>query len=315
VSIDQTRRGPWAIGIDVGGTKCSAVVVTLDQPHIVVAQLRTASRAGSQLADALDLVVQQLQRAVADRLHRDDFVGVAMGVAGLVTNTGVIRASPNLGDIDELALGIEMERRGYPSWWVGNDNTAATLAEWLLGAGRGLSEMVYVGLGTGIGGGAVVNGALHVGASGFAGEFGHMVVEPNGVTCVCGRIGCWERYASGAGLAWCARHRGLEVSRGEEVIDAVRRGDELALAVVDDFARWVALGVANLVNVYDPQLVVLGGGVLDSADVVLAPIQTWMHRMLYAPDHRTIPNVVAATFGSQAGAIGAALAILRGTAQ
>ncbi len=158
---------------------------------------------------------------------------------------------------------------------VTNDATCAALAEWRFGAGRGVDDMVMVTLGTGIGGGVVAGGRLIVGANGFAGEFGHMVVDPDGPPCPCGRRGCWERYASGSGLAQLARaaavggrlRRVVEVAggdagmvRGEHVQAAAREGDPGAVAVVDEFARWVALGLVNLTNALDPARFVLGGG-------------------------------------------------------
>ena len=182
--------------------------------------------------------------------------------------------------------------------------------------------MMLVTLGTGIGGGMVSDGLLHRGRNGFAGEFGHMVVNPDGPRCPCGRRGCWERYASGSGLAMLAReaatgHRLRDVVRraggdpqavrGEHVQLAARDGDSEALAVIDDFARWVALGLSNLTNAFDPEMFVLGGGLAAAADLYRDPITAWYGELLYQPHLRPAPSIAFAHWGPLAGAVGAAL--------
>jgi glucokinase len=179
-----------------------------------------------------------------------------------------------------------------------------------------------VTLGTGIGGGIVAGGRLLVGVNGFAGEFGHMVVDPNGPPCPCGRRGCWERYASGSGLAQLARTAAIggrlrrvvllaggdvELLRGEHVQAAAEDGDPGALAVIDEFAHWVALGLVNLTNALDPATFVLGGGLAEGAHLYLAPIRRWFGELLYAPDVRPHPALAFAALGEHAGAVGAAL--------
>ncbi len=154
-------------------------------------------------------------------------------------------------------------------------------------------DMVLVTLGTGIGGGLVANGAVVRGRNGFAGEYGHMVVDPDGPRCPCGRRGCWERYASGSGLAMLAREAAtarrcaavVELAggdpqdvRGEHVQAAARAGDAEALAVIDEFGRWVALGLSNLTNALDPEMFVLGGGLASGADLYLEPDRDLVRR-------------------------------------
>jgi glucokinase len=182
--------------------------------------------------------------------------------------------------------------------------------------------MVLVTLGTGIGGGLVMSGRLQRGAHGFAGEFGHMVVDPDGPPCPCGRRGCWERYASGSGLARLAReaavgrrvNRVLEIAggdpeavRGEMVMQAAREGDTDALAVIDDFGRWVAVGLVNLANTLDPEMFVLGGGLAAGSDLYLDPIRRWFGELIYQPDLRPLPDIAFARWGERSGAVGAAL--------
>ncbi len=302
------------VGIDVGGTKAQAVVI--DRAGEVVESAQRPTPRGDRSLDALIDVLIEL----ADEVGHEGSVGV--GVPGLVTRAGVLRAAPNLDGVADFAIAELLSNRFNSDVHVDNDATCATVAEWLLGAGHRTDDMMLVTLGTGIGGGVVANGVLQRGANGFAGEFGHMVVDPTGPLCPCGRRGCWERYASGSGLAMLAReaatgHRLADVVRhaggdpqavrGEHVQAAAREGDPEALAVIDDFARWVALGLANLTNVLDPEMFVLGGGLATSPDLYLDPIRRWFGELLYQPHLRPMPAIEFARWGPLAGAVGAAL--------
>jgi glucokinase len=302
------------VGIDVGGTK--ALGVALDESGVVVAEDRRPTPRGDNSLDPLiDTLVE-----LAESLGVDGSLGV--GVPGLVTRQGVLRAAPNLDGVADFDVGrLVSERLGHPIS-VDNDATCATVAEWQLGAAAGTDNMMLVTLGTGIGGGLVSNGAVQRGMNGFAGEFGHMVVHPNGPRCPCGRRGCWERYASGSGLAMLAREAATgrrlrsvveraggdpQNVRGEHAQDAAREGDEEALAVIDDFGRWVALGLSNLTNAFDPEMFVLGGGLAAGAELYLDPITRWYGELLYQPHLRPLPRIEFAHWGPLAGAVGAAL--------
>lgn len=302
------------IGIDVGGTK--ALGVALDESGEVVAEERRETPRGENSLDPLIDVLADLARSLG-------FSGsLGVGVPGLVTRSGVLRAAPNLDGVADFEVGALVSERLGSAVAVDNDATCATVAEWRLGVAVGTDNMILITLGTGIGGGMVANGALQRGLNGFAGEFGHMVVNPDGPRCPCGRRGCWERYASGSGLAMLAReaatgHRLKEVVRhaggdpqavrGEHVQAAAREGDKDALAVIDDFSRWVALGLSNLTNAFDPEMFVLGGGLAAAADLYLAPIIKWYGELLYQPHLRPMPRVEFARWGPLAGAVGAAL--------
>lgn len=300
-----------AAGVDIGGTKCLGVV--LDGGGAVVAEHRVATPAGAAAVAAAVGDVAEVLRPWAT---------LGVGAAGLVTTDGVVRAAPNLPGVVELALGALLAGRFGQDVAVDNDATCAMAAEWRVGAARGATDAVLVTLGTGIGAGVVSGGRLVRGANGFAGEPGHMVVDPGGPPCVCGRQGCWERFASGSGLARLARDAaeggrlGSVVAtvggdpdrvRGEDVLAAARRGDPDAVTVVDRFSWWVALGLANVVNLLDPAVVVLGGGLVEAAEVFLGRVRVHLRDLLYSADHRPVPPVVPAALGERAGAIGAAL--------
>jgi glucokinase len=203
---------------------------------------------------------------------------------------------------NELALRQMVEDRLNIKVLVENDATCAALGEWKVGAAQGATDAWVITLGTGIGGGFISGSVLQRGAHGFAGEVGHMVVDPDGPLCPCGHNGCWERYASGNGLSYLANGE-----KGEDVLSRAKSGATDALGVVDIFAKWVALGLANLTNMTDPDVIVVGGGVIVSADVVMPRIGHWFEQLLYAPKHRAHPRIVAAQLGEQAGAIGAAM--------
>jgi glucokinase len=280
-----------AAGIDVGGTKCLGVLI--DDDGRVVRQLKVGTpQEPVALIEAIAAVAREL----------GDAASLGVGLPGLVTTAGVVRSSPNLPMIKELDARAELEATLGHAVVVGNDASCAALAEWRLGAGRGVDELVLVTLGTGIGGGLVQGGRLQVGANGFAGEIGHMTVQRHGIACPCGRRGCWERYASGSGLATLSGGR-----RGEELVSAALAGDVDALAVIEEFADWVAIGLVNLTNLLDPARIVLGGGLAEAAAVIAEPIQRRFAARLYAPEHRPHPGLVFASLGEEAGAIGAAL--------
>jgi glucokinase len=273
--------------------------VLLDEGGNVVSQARIPTPHADVLADSIVDLVRGL----------GSFDSLGVGVPGLITSEGVVRSSPNMPSAVELPLREQLETRVNKKVWVENDATCGALGEWKHGAAIGARDMWMVTLGTGIGGGLVSGGVLQHGSQGFAGEIGHMVVNPEGPLCPCGKSGCWERYASGSGLAFLA---GSE--SGESVIASARKGDKSAIEVIDGFAHWVALGLANLANITDPDTIVIGGGLSQAADVIMSPIGEWFKKLLYAPEHRRHAVLRVAKLGEHAGAIGAALlSTLEGT--
>jgi glucokinase len=305
------------IGLDMGGTKCAGVV--LDEVAAVVDEHRAPTPAGT---DAVLATLTTVAATLRDRAP-GAVEAVGIGLPGLVSADGVLRFAPHLVDLFDVPVAAELTARLGCPVTVDNDATCATAAEWQLGAAAGARHAVLVTFGTGIGGGLVVDGALVRGGHGFAGEFGHMTVDPDGPPCVCGRRGCWEQYASGPALAESARARagagrlpgplaaaGGDPGQllGEHVTSAAAAGDADALRLVDEMARWIALGLANLTLALDPERFVLGGGVLEPPGVVVAPVARRLASALgRAGGHRPVPDVVAAALGARAGAIGAAL--------
>ncbi|HUF32723.1 MAG TPA: ROK family protein [Acidimicrobiales bacterium] len=305
------------IGVDVGGTKVLGVVVDADG-EVVAEVRRPTPLGGGAVVDAMVEVVAALRQEDAGRAA----TAVGAGVPGLVDRNGVLRGAPNLPGVTDLDVQSLGEAATGLRWRVDNDATVALWGEHLLGAARGVADVALVTLGTGIGGGLIAAGSLVRGAHGFAGEIGHMVVDVDGVVCVCGRSGCWERYASGSGLGRLAREvadagqgRAMVALaggdpmavRGEHVTRAAAEGDPDALALVDVFADWFAVGLANLVQILDIERCVVGGGLVTASDVLLPPIVEAFGRRLGTPRQRPTVAIVPAELGASAGAIGAAL--------
>lgn len=312
--------GASAVGIDLGGTKILARALDGAEPSVVLAEARVDTpRGGDAIVAAIAGVVAEIDAQLARR-GAPALGAVGLGAAGLVDADGVMCFAPNLpGVIDHPLRARLAQATGLPVV-VENDATAATVAEHRLGAGVGATDLVLVTLGTGIGAGVVSGGRLQHGAHGFAGEAGHMLVDPTGPPCPCGRRGCWERYASGSGLGRLARDAAQagqaerlvvlaggdpDDVRGEHVGVAAGEGDPDALAVLERFAWWVAVGVANIVNLLDCDVVVIGGGLVDMGDLLMAPVRDAYRGLVLAAEHRPPVAIVPACLGSDAGAIGA----------
>jgi glucokinase len=322
--------GLAALGIDIGGTKVAGGAVAPDGTVLDTARRATPGSSVSETEDAIAAVVEEL----AGR-HGAPVVGVGVGAAGWFDRTGdTVLFSPHLAWRNST-LRKDLQARLQRPLWVGNDADAAAWAEYRYGAARGATLALMITLGTGIGGGLVIDGRLQRGAHGVAGEWGHMRVVPDGRLCACGNRGCWEQYASGTALGQTAREvaatspaaaAGLlervdgraELLTGEHVAQAAHDGDPLALELVTDVGTWLGQGIADLAAVLDPEVVVIGGGVSVLDEMVLGPARTRLTRALPGRGFRPGPRVVVAELGAQAGLVGAAdlvrVAVADGTA-
>ncbi len=317
------------LGIDVGGTKILGLALGPAGDALTQVRMPTTVAApgahpaeGGRLIDDLAAVVEQLRASLSG-----DVTGVGVGAPGLVDSDGVLRFAPNLPGGAGLDIAGQLSARlGLPVV-VDNDATCATVGEWMQGAAVGAADALMVTLGTGIGGGIVAGGRVVRGAWGFAGEVGHMVVDPGGPPCPCGKRGCWERFASGSGLGRLAReaaHAGHldrvvllaggdpESVRGEHVTSAAQADDAEALAVLAEWGRWLALGLSNLALVLDTAVIVVGGGLLDAVALVFDSVRRSFAQMLEGAAFRPEVAIVPAVLGERAGAIGAALVARRG---
>jgi glucokinase len=267
------------LALDIGGTKLAVAVVDADgSVHgLRIAPTRREEGHASVIARLFALGREAL--AVSGR--EVAAVGISCG-GPLDAETGIVYRPLNLPDWDAVPLGrLAREEFGVPAHLV-NDATAGMIAEHRLGAARGASDALYLTLSTGVGGGAVLGGRLHLGAAGNGGEFGHVMVRPGGRRCTCGRLGCLEGYASGTSIALRAREAVAAggtatvltaLARAEDVVAAARAGDPLARQVWDETTAVIGQAVTDLVNTFEPEIVVLGGGVTGAGALLLDPVR------------------------------------------
>jgi glucokinase len=305
-----------AIGIDIGGTKIAAGVVT-DAGTIVQAMTVPTPREQEHIVRCIADTVAVLRQA------HPEVAAIGVGAAGMVDwPSGHIRWAPNNAYHDLPLQRLLAASSGLPTV-VENDANAAAWAEAAVGAGAGLANVIAVTIGTGIGAGIILNGELQRGDTGIAGEAGHMIVNPSGSErCACGATGCLEAMASGTALgrlgrlAVAAGQAGwldgpAEDVTGEMVHAAARRGDPTALRLFGEIGYWLGVGTASLANIFDPQLVIIGGGLASTGDLLLQPARDSLERFIFAREHRKLPPLVPAQLGADAGLIGAALLALR----
>jgi glucokinase len=283
-----------AIGVDVGGTKCLAVALGEDGSVVDSLTLPTAEGIGvvEEVAELCTALALRVGKAATS---------LGVGMPGTVSRDGVVYLAPHLPDVRQLPMRELLASKLSIPVVVDNDATCAGVAEWKKGAAQNCNDALIITIGTGIGAALIANGKVMRGHHGFAGESGHHIVVHGGEECPCGRRGCWEQYASGTAL----RRMANGVS-GEEVLLRVVKEDAQAQIVLEEFASWVALGLFNLVNTLDPQVIVLGGG-LGSSAVLRHFVANSLSKQMPPAELRPAPLLVTAQLGPEAGAIGAAL--------
>ncbi len=306
---------PLAIGVDIGGTKVSAGVVD-DHGKVIDRERRLTP--GHDIDETEQIIVE----VVAALAARHETCAVGVGAAGWIANDrATVLFSPHLAWRGEpLRQGL-IGRIGLPLL-IENDANAAAWAEYRFGAAQDEPVVVCVTLGTGIGGGLVVNGRVYRGAFGIACEYGHVTLVPEGRLCACGNRGCWEMYASGRALARDARELvsespvaaarllalagSVEELDGPVVTTAAAEGDPAALSICTTMGRWLGRGLANLAAVLDPSIFVIGGGVSEAGELLLRPARAEYAHTLTGRGFRPVASVVAAALGPDAGLVGAA---------
>lgn len=294
--------GDTWVGVDVGGTKVLAVRVSADGEVEATATRPMPGRRAteSELEDAVELAARDVY---------DDRPPVAVGIsaAGLVDGAGErYLFGAHLPWRDAPVRERLAERTGLVVV-LANDANCAAHAELVVGAARGADSMLMITIGTGIGGAVVLDGRVVRGAHGLAGEFGHMQVVPDGLACECGLSGCWEQYCSGRALERVTRVALGRHLDGPEVAAMAFAGNEVARQAFASVGTWLGVGVAGLVSAFDPQLVVVGGGVSTVGDLLLEPARAALAESLQGTAYRPVPPLVPASSGPEAGAVGAAL--------
>jgi glucokinase len=317
------KRERFIVGVDLGGTNIVAGAMPEDGSREIA--MRSEPTRADQGADAVvDRIARMIDTVIAETIaetgaKRDDFAGVGIGSPGpLDRERGIVIVTPNLG-WKNFPLRDEVSNRvGLPAS-LDNDANCATLGEWWCGAAKGARHVIGITIGTGIGGGLILDGRLFHGASDVAGEIGHTTIDSTGRRCKCGNYGCLEAYASGPAIAERAREAlaGGEPSilpklvdddlgriTAQLVYDAAKKDDDVARQVVRETANFRGAGVANLLNIFNPDVVVIAGGVTQAGDPLFEPLRAVVRRRAFRPAVESC-KIVAGTLQGSAGVVGA----------
>lgn len=307
----------YTVGIDIGGTKVLGGVV--DETGAIISRARrdTPAEGGVALTQAIADIALELMKD-------SEIESVGVSVAAFISaDRKTILATPNIKDWNGVNLDYELTSRiGLPVV-IENDANSAAWGEFKFGAGRGKENILMLTVGTGIGGGIVINSNLHRGSFGIAAEIGHLRIVPNGLLCGCGAHGCFEQYGSGTALLRHAREAFKEqpdlasniLNRGDgsiagvkggAITEAARDGDELALSIFETTGDYLGAGIASLAVILDPEAVVIGGGVIDAGDILLNPIRSSVEKYMPFAGKHPHPQIVAAQLGNEAGLVGVA---------
>ena len=297
--------------MDAGGTKIAAGVVTPEGK--VLEQTRYPTPNSKQR------LVETIARAIAEVKDGYEVGGVCLAVPGqILAQENRVVFSPNLHAVEGIRLKEELEPRIGLPLTVENDNSAGAWGEFRFGAGGDVDHLVFVGLGTGIGGGVISHGILLRGAQGSGGELGNVTIQATGPRCACGNHGCLEALASGTAIARRAREVAIErpdsalgrlaVERkilGEDVTELAQRGDEAALFVLEEVGTWLGIGLAGFVNIFNPEVVAIGGGAAKAGEFILKSARREVYLRARSPS-RDLAEIKEATLGAKSGVLGAA---------
>ncbi len=311
---------PLILGVDLGGTKILTAVTDsqgkmLSRDHSITPAQKGHEAVIQSILESAHRALEQANVAISE------LTAIGVGAPGLSNpETGILFTSPNLPGWRNVPLKDIMQERLGKKTFVTNDANAAALGEFYFGAARGVRNFIYITLSTGIGGGIITDGKIYSGTSGAAGEVGHMTINDEGPLCNCGNRGCWETLASGTALAREARYRIkegvrtsiLEYAEGDvekvtaQVIhSAAEQGDSLAKELIARTGYYVGVGLANLINIFNPELIVIGGGLSNIGDMLLEPAFKMAGERAYAEAFQAV-RFASAELGRNSGVLGAA---------
>lgn len=309
----------YRVGIDLGGTNIVAGVVNDRHEIVAFAKCKTACPRPSEeiVADMARMTREAVKKA---GISMDEVKGVGVGSPGVCNkDTGVVERAANLG-FENLPLCAMLSEMLGKKVYIENDANAAALGEFIAGAAKDVNSCVCITLGTGVGGGVIIDGKVFAGSN-FAGtELGHTVIEVDGELCSCGRRGCWEAYASATGLIRQTRrameeHRdskmwdiagSLDKVDGRTSFEAMRAGDAAGKAVVDRYIYYIAVGLINMINIFQPEILCVGGGICKEGETLLAPLRKYIEAEQFSKFSEKKTKLCVAALGNDAGIIGAA---------
>ena len=310
----------YKLGIDLGGTNIVAAVVDDSKKILAAAKVKTnLPRPAEEIVD--DMVNAAKTACESAGITIDDVESIGVGSPGAIDPVnGVVCYANNLGFYNVPMKKMFEERTGKP-FYIENDANAAAYGEYIAGAGKGTNDFIAITLGTGVGGGVIIGGKIFAGSNYAGAELGHAVICIDGEMCTCGRQGCWEAYASATALIrqtkqamikypdskmWELCGGKLENASGITAFNAMREGDEAGKRVVDRYIEYVAIGVANSINIFQPDMLCIGGGISKEGDTLIEPIKAYVKGENYARNIEKKTEIKAAALGNDAGIIGAA---------
>ena len=311
----------YRIGVDLGGTNIA--VGLINENYEIIARAGAKTNIPRPAEEIFADIVKCAKEAVAKAgVEMNEVASIGIGTPGSCDKkNGVILYANNLYfDNVPAAELINKELPGIPVY-IENDANCAALGEALAGSGKGKKSFIAVTLGTGVGSGIVLDGQVLTGCNDAGGELGHMIIKFDGEPCNCGRIGCWERYASATALVnqtkaamlehkdsvmWQLTSGDVENAGGRTAFDAMRIGDKWGTEVVNNYIRYIAVGTTNIVNIFQPEMICFGGGICNEGETLLAPIREHVARERYSKKQEIQTEICRATLGNDAGIIGAA---------
>lgn len=310
----------YFIGVDLGGTTIKAAVVSEEGKILLKDNIPTFAERNYReiLADMASLIKSVMHDA---GIEEDQVISIGVGSPGTPdVENGILVYANNFADFNNVPIKTELQKYFNLPVYLENDANAAALGEAMVGAGRGYGDTIAVTLGTGVGGGIIINNKVYAGAWHGGAELGHMVIEAGGEQCSCGRKGCWEAYSSATaiirdGRIAAARYPKCRINdlvdgdlskvNAKVVFDAYHDGDEYASAVVDRYIHYLAIGIVNTINMLEPEVLVIGGGVSAQKEKLLTPLMKYIQEEVYG-DQPPKTTVAIAELGNDAGLIGAA---------
>lgn len=311
----------YYVGIDLGGTNIAVGIV--DEAYQIIGRGKCKTRAFHPVAEIVDDMVSLVENAAKDaEISCSEIATIGIGTPGTVNSrTGVVGLAANLGFQDTPLGEVAGAAFGKPVS-VENDANAAAFGELKAGAAKGLSNVVMMTLGTGVGGGIIIDGKIYAGSNFKGAEIGHCGMVYNGVPCTCGRRGCIEAYCSATALIritreamqlnagskmWELAKNSLDPVNGRTAFDAMRLGDPAAIAVVQQYTAYIADAVASYISIFQPDAVVIGGGISKEGDTLLEPVRKMAYPKSFNHDPQNCAQILAAKLGNDAGIVGAAL--------
>lgn len=312
----------YYLGIDLGGTNIAVGVVDEDCKIVAKANSSTATENAEQIADAMAATARQALEKAGITLNDVPWVG--LGSPGTVNKaTGIIEYANNLPFRNTPMQKMLSERLDGKPVYMENDANAAAFGEYMAGALKGAKVAMAITLGTGVGGGVIIDGKIFSGSNFAGAELGHCVIVADGWPCTCGRLGCWEAYASATGLIkrtkmhmeegpkdsalWKIAEGDIEKVNGRTAFDAMRQGDPTGQKIVDEYVKYLSVGLINMINIFQPSILCVGGGVGNEGENLLVPVRAIVEKEQYGNNPDAATKICKAQLGNDAGIIGAAM--------